>query len=59
MTMEFALTITDPLDTTKHLTLTNSNNSEMAWICREDGEGGEFDLGRLYYLLDKFYDDNF
>jgi len=57
--MYFSLTITDPLDPKKNLTIEKGVTPDTIWINREDGEGGEFDLGRLYYLLDKFYDDNF
>ena len=57
--MQFSLQIIDPSDPTKNLTLKHSYRPETVWITREDGEGGEFDLKKLYGCLDKFYNDNF
>ncbi len=50
--------IRDPNNPSEYYTIIPKDEKSI-WINGDDGEGGEFDSGLFFKIIDKFYKNNF
>lgn len=58
--IRFRLTIKkDQTDKCYIITESACGYDDKVWIGNEDGEGGDFDIKKLYEVIDNFFKENF